>query len=203
MEMKSLVAVLAVGLTAATAGCGESSNSAALRTWADAIEGIYQVDAMTENQAGCEAEGPSTLADAHDHMVVFRGSDILGEWIKAMGCADPADCRARLDAVRGNRGVALTFSYDFRMASDETLQGVWISSGHSGQVAGQCTDAEMTNIALTQPTDGQVRVEARSVIVDHPADSEGICWTNDTQSAAAGKPCNRLQVLRATRSESL
>jgi hypothetical protein len=203
MNKESLLVLAAAAFTAGAAGCGESSNSAALRTWADAIEGIYQIDMMTRNEASCSAEGPSSLADSKDHLAVLRGSDIGGDWIKAMGCSDPADCRMRVEAVRANRAVAFPFSYDFRMASDDRLQGIWITTGHSGQVAGQCIDASVTDIVLTRPTDTQLRVEARSIVVDHPADSDGVCWTDDTQSAAAGKPCSQLDVIQATRLEAL
>jgi hypothetical protein len=158
MDRNSLMTLVAAAtFTAGAAGCGES-NSAALHTWADAIEGIYQVGALTQNQAGCDAEGPSALTDDSDHMVVFRGKDIIGDWIKAMGCADPADCGARVEAVRANRAVTFTFSYEFRMASDEKLQATWVTTGFSGQVAGQCTDASVTAIVLTRPTDATLRV---------------------------------------------
>ena len=202
MDKTTLTVGLLASFSVGMLGCDDSSDSAALRSWADALEGIYRVDAMTQNPTSCDAEGASTLADRHDHMLIFLGQDPFGLWLMADGCADASDCRARLEARRANRGLTVTFSYQFREASPDALRGTWITTGYWSS-DGICTDGSVTDIELTRPTETQVRIEARAVVVDHPADAEGICWTSDTQSAAAGKPCNLLDVVQTTWLEPL
>lgn len=181
----------------AVAGCSEPDP-----TWGEELVGIYTVESLTENGESCDAEGPSVvLTDDRDHMVVFSGSDFGGRYLRAEGCADVAACRQLVQNVRENRGIPVTFSFSFRSDEGDHLEGAWVTTGYSGGPV--CTEAEVTTFRLVQPTETTVRIEARSVIVDHPPDADGICWTNDTQAAAAGKPCNFLQTLGATRIESL
>ena len=183
------------------AACSNSDDD--LQAWAPRVEGIYRVDALTQNTATCDAPGATALADDRDHMLVLSGHDAFGSWIRSDGCADPADCRQRLAALRADRGVTVTFSYVVRQASGDHLEGQWVTTGFSGGPSGLCTDAVSSNIELAQPGEGTVRIEARSVVLDHPPDAEGICWTGDTEKAAAGQPCNQLDIVAATRIEAL
>jgi len=203
MSTRTLKTLAVVGLIVGIAGCGGTSDSAALDRWSAQVEGVYRIDAWTRNQAACDAEGASILNGAGDYMAVFSASDVFGDSIQAVECAHPADCHADVAAARAQLPWSSTFSYRFQTAGDTTLKGVQVSTGYADSVSGTCSNAFMTNLVLTRPADGQVQVEGRTVTVDHPADAAGVCWTSDTQKAAAGKPCNQLEVVKATRIEAL
>lgn len=203
MDKKSFAKVVLASVVVVAVGCDHSSSTSDLQPWADAIEGIYEVGTLTRNPTSCGAEGPSVLADDRDHMVVFRGKDIGGDWIKADGCADPGDCRQRLAAQRTGGAVRTTFSYELRQVGGGDLRGTWTTTGYSGRQDGVCVDATAATILLERPTVTQVRIEVRSVVLDHPSDAQGVCWTSDTRAAAAGKPCNLLDVVQGTRVEPL
>src|SRR5689334_25110900 len=107
MSTRRFLVLAVAAVTTGAIGCGgESSSSGDLQAWAAAIEGIYRIDAMTENEAACDVEGPSTLADTGDHVAVFSGSDFGGAWIRVLGCPDPAGCRARVADFRAQRPVS-------------------------------------------------------------------------------------------------
>jgi len=203
MKMTSLPSLAVTGLLMGAVGCGGTSDSGALDTWSAELEGVYRIDAWTRNEAAC-TEGPSVLKDGGDYMVLVHVTDPLGASIEAMECADPAACSALVTQLRASRVTSSSaFIYDFRTADASGVTGVLVTTGYSGGGDGTCPNAMLTNIALNRPADGQVQIESRSVVVDHPAHADGSCWTDDTVSAAAGKPCNQLEEMEATRIETL
>ena len=170
----------------------------------EAVVGIYAVDSLTENDQGCDTEGPSVLADDRDFMVVFSGSDLFGGGLRAEGCGDVAACRQRVSDIQENRGIVVTFTFTFDTDKGDHLEGDWVTTGAvGGPDPNVCADGEVTHTTLSAPAEGTVRIESRSVVVDHPPDAQGICWTNDTQAAAAGQPCTVLRAVHATRREAL
>lgn len=199
---KVLVTLSLFVLTPSFVGCGEETPNGVEKS-ISAYEGIYRVDRLTENPVSCEIEGSSTVAADRNHMVVFSGKDFFGAWIRAEGCADPAGCRQLLADYRAGGGSTVTFSYSVREDKVDHLEGVFITTGFSGGSSAKCTAAEHTNILMTRPSHDIVRIEARSIVVDHERDSDGFCTTDATEVATAGKPCNRLQVVEGTRIEAL
>jgi len=180
----------------APAGCSDSDSD-----WGEELVGIYAVESLTENSQSCDTEGASILTDDRDHMLVFSGSDRGGRWLRADGCADVAACRQRVRDIQENRGILVTFSFIFSADKGDHFEGDWVTTGYSGGPV--CTDGEVTRFSLATPAENTVRIEARSVVVDHPPDADGICWTYDTQAAAAGQPCNLFRTVGASRLEAL
>jgi hypothetical protein len=195
MNTRVMALVLAV-----LAGCGggDGDGKASLGPQEQAL---YKIDTFTENTAACDAEGASVLKDSADHVIVFLSSDAFGEALHAHLCADPAICRSEMRAQLENKGSISVFDLDFRENKGDFLSGYYITTGFS--MGTSCMEAEVTSSTLRRPADGKLTLEARSVIVDHPPDSQGFCSTDDTRRAAAGKPCNRLRVVTASRIEPL
>lgn len=192
----SMAVVLAGACTTGDEGDGVEGKTAD-------YEGIYRVDRLTANQATCDVEGASTIAADRDHMVVFGSNFSFGPSIAAEGCADPADCRSLLATRRGNGGATVTFSFRVDKDKGDHLAGRFITTGFSDGGGVSCAAGTVTDIRLSRPADGLARIEARSVIVDHPADGEGVCSTEATERTAAGMPCGQLEVIEATRLERL
>ena len=164
-------------------------------------QALYKIDSFTENRAGCEAEGASVLAEDRDHLIVFLTKDLFGQALHAHACGDPTACRSEMTARLSGGGWAVRFDVELRAREGETLTGRTITTGFSDGAI--CKGGELTTSALQRPADGKLRLEARTITVDHPKDKEGICWTSGTESAAAGQPCGRLRVITASRLEVL
>jgi hypothetical protein len=167
------------------------------------FRGIYRVDSFTENNGSCEIEGSSVLSQSTDHLVAFTGKVKDGNWVWLSTCADVDRCRAYYRAYTRGEGTGLGnfFFMQFDQDLGDHLEGSAVRTGVSGGT--QCDDGQLITAVLSGSPGATVRIEARTVIVAHPTDANGMCTAIDTRRAAEGKPCARLRVLTATRIESL
>ena len=192
-----LVPFLAL-LVSSVAACGDGDGRFGMDE-----QGVYRLDSFTENKDGCSVEGTSALTDQGDHLIVFGGEDSAGYAIHVALCADPADCRKTMQARLSRQGgfTESLLDLEFRKDAGDHFEGGQVNTGfNNGPV---CTNAELTSATLGRVNQGRIRLEARTVITDHPADDKGVCWTDGTIKAAMGKPCSRLRLANATRLEPL
>jgi hypothetical protein len=195
MNTRSTTVLLAV-----LVGCGDGGGGSK-GSLGSQEQALYKIDTFTENTSSCDAEGASVLKDSGDHVIVFVTSDLFGQAVIAHLCADPASCRSDRQNRLDGKGWLSVLDLEFREANGQSLAGSYITTGFS--MGTNCRAAEVTSSKLGRPADGKLTLEARSVIVDHPPDGQGFCTTDDTRKAAAGKPCNRLRVITASRLEAL
>ena len=167
------------------------------------FRGVYRVDSFTENNGTCDTEGSSVLSPGADHLVAFTGKATDGNWVWMSTCADVERCRAYHRAYTRGEGTGLGpfFFMQFDQDLGDHLEGIAVRTGVSG--GNLCEDGQLTTAALSGTPGSTLRIEARTVIVSHPSDADGMCTALDAQRAAAGKPCARLRVLTATRIDSL
>ena len=102
-------AVLTVALFAT--GCGGSSS---------AFEGIYTVSTWTENDAGCDAEGPSVLANQNQTDFYIKLEKFFGEsFLNVKFCDDVADCQT----LSGDDDTINIGMFGFESGDDSSWSG--------------------------------------------------------------------------------
>jgi hypothetical protein len=156
------------------------------------FEGIYRVDTWTDNNMGCAAEGPS-VAMGREPFFYVKNENFLGsKFVNVNGCADIATCTADAnDADTIHIG-----SFAFEEGSDKA--GWTTHSAFAFNIQGQCeggvTDSKLTISAASFRIEG-THVEA----VPFAAGSgEDDCPDDKVEQAAAGQPCDGLEVVTAT-----
>lgn len=164
-----------------------------------ALQGIYQISSWTENNSGCAAEGPSILADNTNKYLWLKLQNFFVDFLAGVGCPDLTTCRK--DAKEGF--IPLFGSWIFSEGSDTAgWKGNFIQAGTistPGKCAGSVVDF---NLSQTGQGAIQIRIETRQSD-EFAANSKNECTTDDAERAAKGKPCSKLEVIRATFVEKL
>jgi hypothetical protein len=190
-----IVAVAMLG-AAACGGDGGGLSSELL----GGFEGVYQLDAATENPAACDAEGPSVLDTIAQKQFVALGLKMLTiNGLQVISCADDAGCASTAANAKGGGGWAAAWGWFFSesVAADQ-LGGLSASSGFAQ--GGTCTERSYTALAVMRVGDGLRIDERRTDLADAPADN-GICWAEPAKqrAEAAGLPCSSLRVLTGSK----
>lgn len=174
----------AVGTVRVVGGCGDDG----LTAW----QGIYLLDDWTSNEASCDAEGPSILAQRSETALFVKEENIFGvEFVNVVLCTDVADCEAMLSEDT----IFLGNGYAFESGSDGSgWTGRTVFASGFDECTGSVHDHEMTS-----PADGVVRIETRRREAQpFPVDEDGFCATEDAEEAAEGQPCVSLEVVTAS-----
>lgn len=167
----SLVAA-AAGLVAAGMGCGNPY---------DDLLGVWQVTAHTENETGCEAEGPAVAEPPYIKFV--EGSFFGQEYAEYLACTDAGTA---CDEPGGLFGLLYAEEISGGMRAQ-----IYASSGSPEDciLSGTVSDAVVEG--------GQLRIETRSRTLDNVTDSS--CDPDDTQARWDELPCTRYEVIVGAR----
>lgn len=209
-----------VVLTAAGCGTGSSDTPVVGKATA-ALEGIYAVQEVTQNSAGCNAEGSSVLAERQQHFFAAKQVALgRGTVLRVSTCSSPESCRAGITADSPEAPEASLDLTDTR--ADGAATGVAygpLSRGEGREdLPAHCLDREVTSGTLVPELDGAVRFEQRKSFpasyplpVNGDSDSHAYCQNrvNDSTelegsaTAAPTYPCNSLEVWHAELLEPL
>jgi hypothetical protein len=192
----------------ALTGCGGSDNDGAgagdgqqlSQGTIQSFEGTYELTAFTQNAAGCDSEGASTLDSKLERSFVMVGAEAFGTRYMALAsCAGAADCEAVVSAIR-TLGVyapeySLTLSTE---AGADELGGLLAMSGFLD--GGMCTKREYTAHTLTREG-ATIRVESRLIPLADAPPEEGVCWAEPAKQRAEAeeRPCTELRVISGRR----
>ncbi|MBX3158533.1 MAG: hypothetical protein KF773_21365 [Deltaproteobacteria bacterium] len=156
------------------------------------LEGVYLLDDWTANPAGCNAEGPSRLANENDKALFVEIADFLGvKFVNAVTCTDVAECKAKAAEDTLFLGG---FAFEGGNDKDGWKGRSSFASGNNTTCSGSVVDFVMTG-------DGtKLRIESRRTDASGftPNASSGFCEADDAVKAAQGQPCTELEVITAT-----
>ncbi len=166
------------------------------------FEGIYQVDAATNNPSACDAEGPSILDTITQQQFAAVHMKMLSvDGLLLVSCADDAGCSSTASMIKSGGGWLSEWGW-FMSESQGTDQLGGLSASGGFALGGNCTSRTYTALTLTrQPGTDMLRLENRTTaLADMPADN-GVCWSDPSQerSEAVGLPCASLQVLTGSK----
>ena len=155
-----------------------------------ALTGVYEIDAWTLNDMGCDTEGPSILATEDDGSFYVNTFTFFGVTaLQAATCVDVETCAAEAAEESINLG-----GFAFEEGSDAsgwTESGYVLSSSGGGPCSGQVFTYE-----LTAPSPGTVALTRRSTLVnDVPRGADDFCDEEAAEAMAASQPCDQLEVV--------
>lgn len=181
-------------------GSGPTGGAALSAQTAASFEGVYAMTELTRNDTGCDAEGPSALAEANETHLVAVSQAVLGQdSLQVLSCLDVADCQSKADAIRQMSGTAASFILRFTSEqSTDAISGFEATTGFERN--GTCEERTYTDHAMTRTGD-TITVESREkALPDRPAE-DGFCVvsTNEAAKEAESVPCSSLRVIAAER----
>jgi hypothetical protein len=166
-------------------GCGDDGS---------ALQGIYTIDAWTENLAGCDAEGDSILEVQSDTALYLKEESFFGtEFLNGVLCDDVAQCaeQAAEDTIYLDR-------FTFEDGNDDDGYRAGYCSGFCDDETGLC-EGDYVEDVLTAEGDGVVRFETRRTPVSGMfSDGDGFCDDELARAAAEDATCASLEVITAT-----
>jgi len=166
------VVAATAAFAAATAGCGEPY---------DDLLGVWRVTAHTENEAGCDGEGPAVAGPPYIKFI--EGSFFGQEYAEYIACADAG---TMCDEPGGLFGL---------LYAEEISGGVRAQLYASSGSPEDCVLSGTVSDATVQG--GQLRIETRSRSQDNVTDSS--CDPDDTEARWADLPCTRYEVIVGAR----
>ena len=211
MEARRLRAIALVVLAVALGGCGSTSDGDGSKNRGGAggggpgtpsltaatiegFEGMYRLDSITRNTAGCDSEGPSTLADETNLLFVMAGAPHATMGLDP--CVDEAQCWEQIDAIR--RGDPISGDYGTFVSRQRDESSLYDVAQSSVVANGTCTDRALYSHELHRTGD-TVRGEYRTIPL---RDVPGSC-TNElslgAEAEAMGRPCTELVVFSGTK----
>lgn len=188
---------------AGLAGCGDlevDDVGGISGATARAFSGVYVLTHLTENSAGCDAEGRSLLGAAQDRLFVLASRIVLGNLVIVIAsCSGVEDCVTKGQAIRNNDFYFTEYSYTLSSEIDPTrLAGFEVSSGF-GNGDGMCIGRAYSDYSLTL-SEGAVRLESRTKLLADRPHQDGACLvTPEATSEAATLLCSELTVLEGTK----
>ena len=163
-----------------------------------AFEGVYEATAWTENTAGCDAEGPSKLADEFQTTFYIKLEDFFGKFLNVKFCDDVAMCKEEA----GDDGTIHIGSFTFESGGDDGWSADYYS-GFGDFDTGIC-DGDYVEASIAPSGEDGVRIEVRRTEAGgFMEESDGFCDDDKGNDAAAGQPCTELEVLTAARVDDL
>lgn len=197
------LSVLAVGLGAlGAAGCDSLTGEDASPP-ETALAGLYTVDSWTDNEAGCDEEGPSS----GDALLWPRfgvnpdANDLIGlSWVLAFACSDEDNCARRQD----DGAVIGLLVNGWRLVEGDDAAG-WRGTrdgAYREQDDDSCTGFR-TTATLTGTAQTSARLEARHEFVSWDDENTGGPCDSDEVAGLVTGTCDRLEVITATYDEPL
>jgi hypothetical protein len=164
------------------------------------FEGVYQLDAATENPSACDLEGPSVLDTiTQKQFVAIQMKALTVNGLQLVSCADDAGCASTATMVRAGGGWGAEWgSFLSSSLGSDQLGGFSASSGFLQ--GSTCVSRTYNDLTLTRQSD-TLRLETRTTaLADVPADN-GTCWADPTKerAEAAALPCSSLRVLTGSK----
>ena len=202
MKSSKVIRFLALAVAVTTLSCGEDEPSAFEKAVAD-LEGIYTVDSRTVNSAACTEGDESALTEDGDGYFFAKASSFFGiKLLSLTSCADPADCREKIEASSEFSFFTIDFSYTVHdVDSDGNLYGEGATTGSSGSET--CENGKISHTTLVK-SGSKITVTQKITKADpHPVDAEGYCTTDGAIAAAEGNSCSEMEVLTGTFQEAL
>ncbi len=175
-------------------GCAPEED--AVEALAVDLEGIYRVERMTENAAGCLEEGGSVLEAAAEPFLLVQGVDVLGRvLVKAVTCEGVEACRAKAGALARLEPVLSEQDFSFNHATERgDLYGESITTGVAQD--GVCRGGGIKSSAMRRLDASRVQIDSALVPVeDVPVNGQGGCSAGVVSARASGQPCGVLRVL--------
>src|SRR5512142_1445828 len=141
-------AVLAGVILACGGACGGGGVSASGATFAS-FEGIYQIDADTQNPTACDAEGPSILDTITQQQFAAVHMKMLSvDGLLLVSCADDAGCSSTASMIKSGGGWLSEWGYFMsEILGTDQLSGLSASGGF--ELSGNCTSRSYTALTLT------------------------------------------------------
>lgn len=188
-QLKSLTVTLgALGSLAMLVGCGGDSDAPLSELY-----GIYELTDWTENEASCDAEGASVLADKIEkYMLVKEGEFLFVRFVSAETCESLESCRAAAEDETINLSGFL-----FESGSDSNG---WVGSSASASGMGGDTCSGIFNeYRMTAPTSTTLElVRTRHDVADVGKDADDFCDLDEVSARGPNEPCVSRSVLSAT-----
>jgi hypothetical protein len=190
--MRKIFAFVIASIVSPMAACGGGSGG-----YDTELLGIYTMTTWTENDAGCDAEGPSILETETNKAIFVEIGSFLGvSYMQAVKCVDTADCAMQADGET-------IFLDAFAFENDGSDSGGWTGTTVAAGGIDMCSGS-VSDYVMTGPTPDTLRIESRTRDArPFPKDSEGFCNTDDAKVAAEGQPCVRFEVITATFAQEL
>lgn len=195
--MRRAVEILcSLALLTLAASCGGDDEETEAGGLTTNLRGIYAIDTWTDNQDGCDAEGPSVLDMKSDKKLGIKLTNFFGVGLLvAVPCADAADCAERADAgFFGIFGGAALFGEGSDAAG-------WFGDGSSHVVTDGVCDGTYFTQRMEVIGDKRVKIETKTFTTTFPAEGTGDaadCPLESAKKAAEGQPCETLTVMTAT-----
>lgn len=181
---KRLMMIAATMLAAMVAGaCGGS-----------AFEGIYEVQAWSENTAGCDSPGVSVLEQQNQTMFYIKEEKFFGsKFLNVKFCDDLADCRS----LAGDGETIHIGEYTFEKGDDSG----WTYRWYSGfAFSGEMCNGDVVETRLRPAEGGGITIEQTRTAVPEfpPTGSDDDCEDSTAFELAEGQPCTELELIAAT-----
>jgi hypothetical protein len=207
LELGKVVAAIGlIGALAGLSGCSGSDEGEAggiSTSTAHALSGVYELTHISQNQAGCDAEGQSVFGQTQDRHFVLVSRVVLGNRVLMLvSCSGIEDCRQKRRAIESSGSYHFDYSFMLTSEIDAThVAGFEASTGY-GDDAGMCTERVYSDHDLVLRLGG-VRLESRTKVLADQPQKDGACWVTPAESRteAAGVPCSELRVLEGSKVE--
>jgi hypothetical protein len=156
---------------------------------------VYTIDTHTENLDGCDVPGDSVLAGRAPNLFIKSESFLGEQFVNVNECESVADCQALArDASTIHLG-----QFGFQDGSDAA--GWTSASASSSEVGAECQATRFDSKLLDEG--GAIRIEAR---ISHATYATGAasdpCPDDQALAATASAPCDQLEVVTATFTDS-
>ncbi len=205
------------GLVLLSAGCDSKSSEPA--TQADqaqseksneaegvskeAWRGIFEVTGFSRNEAGCDEEGNSVLADVEEKFVLGTTSDLIrGGGLVYYSCASLETCRDFAKKQAAGEYLQPEASWWMDKAGGAGLSGRVEEGGFTDKEAQLCKRPRLTK--LSAQLDGEtLRIESREFKgTDYPMGDDGCTPSRGAEAAEKGE-CETFEVITAERRAAL
>jgi len=205
--------VLLVGLSLGSVGCGGgddddasgSTNGVSAPTVAS-FEGTYALTRLTQNDAGCDVEGPSLVsADTDAEFVLVGASAFAISYVELVSCSDVASCADAVEAVRQPGAILADYSLILSIeVGADRLDGLSATNGYPDPAGGPCVSREYDGHELRRTGDS-LRIETRYTPLPDAPSQQDSCPIDPTKlkQEAATQPCAKLRVIEGTRTGPL
>ena len=172
-------------LTTIVAGCGGGGGGTS-------HEGIYSVTTWTRNSTACDVEGTSVAAMNEPFFYVKNESFFGEDFVNVNGCADVSDCKTQ---ANDNDTIHIGM---FAFEEGDDKNGWKTRSAFAFEVSGQCQGGVTESVLTISGSSFRIEQKHFDAVPFPPSTGEDECPDEKVEQAAAGQPCNELEVVTAT-----
>jgi hypothetical protein len=167
------------------------------------FEGIYEIVEHTRNDAGCDAEGASVIADEQPLFIVVTLLLFGSPAGRLESCGDIEACRTAADELR-----RYSRRIDSEQAPPQRSESLVCHATQQGALASNATTyrsseegpgcpVEATQETISRGPGGTLRVEKQTFVFEAPFHDDGSCSSASTDGDPQGAPCSGLEVYEA------